>query len=131
MRHFITKIMLLASISTFFSANSLAAEIKPILIKQLSELNKEQEFSIVTIAYEPGEASPAHRHYAHTFVYVISGSIVMQVEGGEEVIVKAGETFYETPDDIHIVSGNASETEPASFLVMYLKPPGVSSVLVE
>src|SRR5688572_32973317 len=80
-----------------------------------------KEALMITVEYPPGGADPIHRHDAHAFVYVLEGSIVMGVKGGKEVTLKAGETFYEGPDDIHTVGRNASQTKPAKFLVMLVK----------
>ena len=77
--------------------------------------------TMVTVEYPPGGSSPEHRHNANTFVYVLEGSIVMQVKGGKEVTLGPGETFYESPDDTHTVSRNASTTRPAKFLVFLVK----------
>ena len=79
---------------------------------------------MLTVEYEPGESSAAHRHNSHTFVYVLEGAVVMQVQGGEEKTLTAGQTFYETPNDIHSVSKNASATEPANILVFFIKESG-------
>ena len=76
---------------------------------------------LLTVEFEPGEVSAPHRHNAHTFVYVLEGSVVMQVQGGEAKTLTAGQTFYETPDDIHTVANNASATEPAKILVFFIK----------
>lgn len=83
-----------------------------------------REAVVLEVEYPPGVASASHRHNAHTFVYVLSGSVVMQVAGGEEKTLVAGETFYETPDDVHTVSRNASDTEPARILVVFVKQEG-------
>jgi len=80
-----------------------------------------KEGTMVTVEYAPGASSTAHRHNAHTFVYVLEGSVVMQVKGGKEVTLGPGETFYESPEDIHAVSKNASSTKPAKFLVFFVK----------
>jgi quercetin dioxygenase-like cupin family protein len=80
-----------------------------------------KEASMVTVEYAPGASSAEHRHNAHTFVYVLEGSVVMQVKGGKEVTLGPGQTFYESPDDIHTVSKNASSTKPAKFLVFFVK----------
>jgi quercetin dioxygenase-like cupin family protein len=84
---------------------------------------------ILTVDYAPGESSAQHRHNAHTFVYVLEGSVIMQVKGSDAVTLSAGQTFYENPDDIHSVSKNASDTEPATILVFFIKeskaPPTV------
>lgn len=79
---------------------------------------------MLKVSYAPGGATAAHRHNANTFVYVLEGSIVMQVAGSEEVTLVAGETFYEARSDIHSVSRNASQTEPATFLVFMIKDEG-------
>ena len=84
----------------------------------------EREGMMLTVDYPPGASSPKHRHNAHTFVYVLEGSVIMQVEGGEKVTLKPGETFYETPGDIHVLSKNASQTEPAKILVFFVKRKG-------
>jgi len=76
---------------------------------------------MITVTYAPGQSSPAHMHHAHVFVYVLSGSVVMQVAGGEAKRLGPGQTFYEKPSDVHTVSKNASATEPASILVVMLK----------
>jgi quercetin dioxygenase-like cupin family protein len=79
---------------------------------------------MLTVEYPPGGSSPPHRHNANIFVYVLEGSLVMQVTGGKEVTLKEGETFYESPTDVHVVSRNASTTRPAKFLVFSFKAAG-------
>ena len=79
-----------------------------------------KEGLMITVEYPPGSVDPVHRHNAHGFIYVLEGSIVMQVKGGKEVTVKPGETFYEGPDDIHTVGRNASTTKPAKFVVFFV-----------
>lgn len=83
-----------------------------------------KEALMLTVELAPGAASPPHRHNASTFVYVLEGSVVMQVKGGKEMTLGPGQTFYETPDDIHSVSRNASKTEPAKILVFMVKEKG-------
>ena len=83
-----------------------------------------KEGSMLTVEYAPGASSAIHRHNANTFVYVLEGSVVMQVRGGKEVTLGSGQTFYESPDDIHTVSKNASATKPAKFLVFFVKEKG-------
>lgn len=84
----------------------------------------DREGVMVTVDFPPGATGAVHRHNAHTFVYVLEGSVVMQVEGGERTVLEAGQTFYETPDDIHVVGMNASTTEPAKILVFFIKQRG-------
>ena len=99
------------------------ARVTPVMTKELTGIPG-KEATIVTVEYPPGGTSSAHRHNAHTFVYVLEGSIVMQVKGGPEVTLGPGQSFYESPDDIHTVSRNASKTASAKFLVMFVKPQG-------
>lgn len=80
-----------------------------------------KEVLMITVDYPPGGADPVHRHDAHGFIYVLEGSIVMGVKGGKEHTLRAGQTFYEGPADLHTVGRNASRTEPARFLVFLLK----------
>jgi len=94
--------------------------VKPVMAKDLSDLPG-KEGLMITVDYAPGAADPVHRHHAHAFVYVLEGSIVMQVKGGKEVTLTAGQSFYEGPNDIHTVGRNASATQPAKFLVLLLK----------
>ena len=79
---------------------------------------------MITVDYPPGGADPVHRHYASAFVYVLEGSIVMQMKGGEKVTLHPGDTFYEDPAGIHLVGKNASDTKPAKFLVFLVKDKG-------
>jgi len=83
-----------------------------------------KEGLMITVEYPPGSSDPIHRHNAHAFVYVLEGSIVMQVRGGKEVTLKPGQTFYEGPDDVHVVGRNASQTKPAKFVVFLVKDKG-------
>ena len=99
------------------------AAVKPLFTKSLPDIAG-KEVMMLTVEYPPGGASAAHRHDANTFVYVLEGAIVMGVEGGQEATVNAGETFYESPTDVHTVSRNASATQPAKFLVFFVKDVG-------
>jgi quercetin dioxygenase-like cupin family protein len=99
------------------------AKVTPLVTKDLTGLTG-KEGVMLTVEYPPGGASKEHRHNAHTFVYVLEGSVVMQVKGGKEVTLGPGQTFYESPDDIHTVSKNASASQPAKFLVFFLKDKG-------
>jgi quercetin dioxygenase-like cupin family protein len=83
-----------------------------------------KEVLMITVEYPPGGGDPVHRHNAHGVIYVLEGSIVMQVKGGKEVTLKPGQTFYEGPNDIHTVGRNASKTKPAKFLVFLVKEKG-------
>jgi quercetin dioxygenase-like cupin family protein len=99
------------------------AAVTPLMTKDLPDIPG-KEALMITVAYPPGGTDPAHRHNADTFVYVLEGSVIMQVKGGKPDTLKAGETFYEGPEDIHVVSRSASSTEPAKLLVLLLKKKG-------
>ena len=96
------------------------AKVTPLMSKDLTELPG-KEVLMITVDYPPGSTDPIHRHNARAFVYVLEGSIVMQVKGGKEVTLTPGQTFYEGPDDVHTVGRNASTTKPAKFLVFFIK----------
>ena len=96
------------------------AKVTPLISKDLSGFPGKQGV-MITVDYPPGASDPVHRHNAHAFVYVLEGSIVMQVKGGKETTLMPGQTFYEGPDDIHTVGRNASKTKPAKFLVFLIK----------
>ena len=104
------------------------AKVTPLMSKELAGITG-KEAVMLTVEYAPGASSTRHRHNANTFVYVLEGSIVMQVEGGKPVTLGPGQTFYESPDDIHVVSKNASDTQPAKFLVFFVKDKGASSLV--
>jgi quercetin dioxygenase-like cupin family protein len=96
------------------------AKVTSLMSKELTE-NPGKEVLMITVDYPPGSSDPIHRHNAQAFVYVLEGSIVMQVKGGKEVTLTPGQTFYEGPDDIHVVGRNASSTKPAKFVVFMIK----------
>jgi quercetin dioxygenase-like cupin family protein len=104
------------------------AKVTPLLSKDLPECPG-KEGLMITVVYPPGASDPIHRHNAHAFVYVLEGSIVMQLKGGNEVTLTPGQTFYEGPNDIHTVGRNASKTKPAKFVVFLVKEKGAPVVL--
>jgi quercetin dioxygenase-like cupin family protein len=99
------------------------AKVTPLFSKDLTDFPG-KEGLMITVEYPPGSTDPIHRHNAHGFIYVLEGSIVMQVRGGKEVTLKPGQTFYEGPDDVHVVGRNASQTKPAKFVVFFVKDKG-------
>jgi quercetin dioxygenase-like cupin family protein len=100
------------------------SKVTSLMSKDLKEFSG-KEGLMITVDYAPGGSDPVHRHDAHVFVYVLEGSIVMQVKGGKEVTLTPGQTFYEGPNDVHVVSRNASSTKSAKFLVFFVKNKGV------
>jgi quercetin dioxygenase-like cupin family protein len=97
--------------------------VTPLMSKDLPEFAG-KEVLMIAVEYPPGGSDPVHRHNAHGFIYVLEGSIIMQVRGGKEVTLTPGQTFYEDPDDVHVVGRNASSTKPAKFLVFLVKDKG-------
>src|SRR6267143_3410796 len=113
----LTALLILATVPTE------AADVKELFAIDLADYPG-KEGRMIEVSYAPGARDMVHRHYAHAFVYVLEGQIVMQVKGQPAVTLKAGQTFYEGPADIHVVGRNASNTEPARFVVMLLKAKG-------
>jgi quercetin dioxygenase-like cupin family protein len=118
-----TKIVLLlvCLISTTLVAQE--AKVAPLMSKDLTECPG-KESVMIRVEYPPGHSDEIHRHNAYAFVYVLEGSVVMQVRGGKEVTLTPGQTFYEGPDDIHLVGRNASKTKPAKFVAFFVKTKG-------
>ena len=104
------------------------AKVTELMTKDLTNLPG-KEGLMITVVYPPGSSDPIHRHNAHAFVYVLEGTIVMQVRGGKEVTLTPGQTFYEGPDDVHVVGRNASQTKPAKFVVFLVKDKGAPVVV--
>ena len=97
--------------------------VTPLMSKDLTDFPG-KEVVMITVEFPPGGSDPIHRHNAHGFIYVLEGSVVMQVKGGKEATLTPGQTFYEGPDDVHVVGRNASSTKPAKFLVFFVKDKG-------
>jgi len=100
-----------------------AADVKELFAVDLADYPG-KEGRVIEVSYPPGAQDMVHRHDAHAFVYVLEGQIVMQLKGQPGVTLKAGQTFYEGPSDIHVVGRNASNTEPARFVVVLMKGKG-------
>ena len=123
-----TKLLLVLA---FFATGALATgalvtnepKVTQVLSKDLTDIPG-KEGLMLAVEYPPGGSDPIHRHNAHAFVYVLEGSIVMQVRGGKEKILTPGQSFYEGPDDVHVVGRNASQTKPAKFVVFFVKDKG-------
>jgi len=112
------------------SGTAMAQEPKvtSLMSKDLPE-NPGREVLVITVEHPPGGSNASHRHNAHAFVYVLEGSVVMQLKGGQQVTLTPGQTFYEGPDDVHVVDRNASSTQPAKFLVVLIKDKGAPAVV--
>jgi len=99
------------------------AKVTELMSKDMTNIPGKEGLMII-VDYPPGSTDPIHRHNAHAFIYVLEGSIVMQVKGGKETTLTPGQTFYEGPDDVHVVGRNASKTKPAKFIVLFVKDKG-------
>jgi quercetin dioxygenase-like cupin family protein len=99
------------------------AKVTQLMSKDLTDLPGKEGLMVI-VEYPPGSSDPIHRHNAHAFVYVLEGSIVMRVRGGQEMTLTPGQTFYEGPSDVHIVGRNASQTKAAKFVVVFVKDKG-------
>ena len=98
------------------------------MTKRLPDISGEEGL-IETVVLSPGEVVPAHRHNAGVFAYVLEGSIVTQLEGHKSQTVHTGEAFYESPEDVHTVTRNASATQPARLLVFFVKKIGAPTTV--
>lgn len=113
----------ITNVPTGSSANSQVAKETPLMTKVLPDVPG-KEGLIERVVLSPGEVVPPHRHNADVFAYVLEGSVITQVKDGNPQTVHAGEVFYESPTDVHIVSRNASTTQPATLLVFFVKKTG-------
>jgi len=113
------------AVACLMSGTLLAQEAKVtrLMSKDLKALPG-KEGLMITVEYPPGNSDPIHRHNAYGFIYVLDGSVVMKVRGGKEVTLTPGQTFYEGPDDVHVVARNGSQTKPAKFVVFFVKDKG-------
>ena len=127
----ITKLILMLACLVSFTMEpkeAKEANVTPLFSKDLANLPGKEGLMLM-VEYPPGSADPIHRHNASAFVYVLEGSIVMQVRGGKEVTLTPGQTFYEGPDDVHVIGRNASQTKPAKFVVFLVKEKGAPAVV--
>lgn len=106
------------------------AKVTSLMSKDLKDFPG-KEGLLIAVEYPPGATDPIHRHNAHAFVYVLEGSIVMQLKGGKEVTLTPGQTFYEGPDDVHIVGRSADKSKPAKFIVFLVKNKGAPVLVPE
>ena len=102
--------------------------VTPLITKQLTDMPG-KELLVLTVEYAPGASDSSHRHNADALVYVLAGSVVEQVKGGKPVTLTAGQTFFEGPEDIHVVGRNASHTRPAKVLAILVKEKGAPPVV--
>jgi quercetin dioxygenase-like cupin family protein len=103
-------------------------KVTSLISKDLTE-SPGREALMITVEHAPGGSSAIHRHNAHAFVYVLEGAVVMQLKDGQQVTLTPGQTFYEGPDDVHVIDRSASATQPAKFLVVLIKDKGAPAVV--
>lgn len=113
----------LAALVMLVAVPARAADVKELFATDLADYPG-KEGRMIEVSYPPGAKDVVHRHDAHAFVYVLEGEIIMQLKGKPAVTLKAGQTFYEGPTDVHVVGRNASSTAPARFVVVLLKNKG-------
>ena len=118
-----TKLILALACLMYSTLVAQEAKVTELMSKDLAQFPG-KEGLMITVEYPPGSKDPIHRHNAYAFVYVLEGSIVMQVRGGKETTLTPGQTFYEGPDDVHVIGRNASQTKPAKFVVFFVKDKG-------
>jgi quercetin dioxygenase-like cupin family protein len=119
-----TKVLIALCLATATAtAAAQEAKVTPLMTQDLAGIDG-KEGTLTMVEYAPGGSDPAHRHNASVFVYVLEGAVVMQAKGGKEVTLEPGQTFYESPGDVHAVSRNASTTKPAKFLAFFVKQKG-------
>jgi len=110
------------------TATAQEAKVTWLMSKDLPE-SPGKEMLMIIVEHAPGGSNPAHRHNAHAMVYVLEGSVIMQLKGGKQVTLKPGQAFYEGPGDIHVIDRNASSTKPAKFLVVLIKEKGAPALV--
>src|SRR6185312_3716324 len=130
--HFMTFTKIILALACLMTSTLVAQEAKvtQLMSKDMANLSG-KEVLMVTVEYPPGSSDPIHRHNAYGFIYVLEGSIVVQVRGGKKMTLTPGQTFYEGPDDVHIIGRNASQTKPAKFVVFFVKDKGAPILVPE
>ena len=116
-------LLLLCLMTGTAMAQESKVKVTSLMSKDLPE-SPGKDMLMITVEYAPGAMDPVHRHNAHAMLYVLEGSVVMQVKGGTAVTLTPGQTFYEGPTDVHVVGRNASTTKPAKFVVVFVKDKG-------
>jgi quercetin dioxygenase-like cupin family protein len=122
-----TKVLIALCLTTATAAAQ-ETKVTPLITREFADTDGKEGMMMV-VEYAPGGSSAEHRHNAHVFVYVLEGTVAMQVKGGKEVTLGPGETFYESPEDVHTVSRNASTSKPAKFLVFFVKQKGAPTTV--
>jgi len=109
-------------------AGDSSAKVTPLMRQPLPD-SPGKDGVLITVEFAPGHVDPVHRHPGHAFIYVLEGSVEMQMEGGELHTLKPGDTFYENPKLTHSVGRNVSKTQPAKLLVFFVADRNAPLVL--
>ncbi|CAB3807868.1 hypothetical protein LMG28688_06636 [Paraburkholderia caffeinitolerans] len=117
-----TATLSLAGIQTAMAEGAGEEAIKPVMQQPIPELPG-KNVDIATVTFAPGQASEPHMHPGSIFAYVTVGHVVSQLEGSPARTYGPGEAWYEPPGAHHLVSRNASDTEPAQIVVFALAGP--------
>ena len=126
MKH--TMLLLIFAVFLGVSASAQEAKVTPLFSRDLTDCPGKEGLMLL-VEYPPGSSDPVHRHNAYAFVYVLEGTVVMQVKGGKQATLTAGQTFYEGPNDVHVVGRNASSSQPARFLAFLVKEKGAPALV--
>jgi quercetin dioxygenase-like cupin family protein len=94
------------------------------VIKQALPGEPQRELSLIEVSYAPGAGSPPHLHANGVMAFIVSGAIASKVNDGPEQTFHAGDAWWEPPGAVHRVSHNASSTESATLLAIYVAPKG-------
>ena len=116
--------ILLATSATVEAAPPASEGVVHVVMSQALPSQPGTDVTIITVDYPPGGSTPPHEHPGYTYAYVLQGAVVSQLDGQKPATYKAGEMWTEKPDEHHMVSKNASASEPARLLVFFLAPHG-------
>jgi quercetin dioxygenase-like cupin family protein len=121
-----TAVMLIPAIASAQTAGAAPQSSRKVLMtKDLADFPG-KEALVYLIDYPPGTNNLPHRHDAHVFLHILSGQLNAQVKGGELTVLNPGDTYYESPNDIHIVSRNPSSTTPAKAILFMVHNKGAA-----
>ena len=118
-----TRLILTIGVAGLIGSSAQAATVTELQSRPLAGVPG-KEGTMILVEYAPGDVDPVHRHDASVFLYVLEGTIIMQVKGGKRVTLHPGETYFEGRNDVHIVGQNASRTKPAKFVAVLVKDKG-------
>jgi quercetin dioxygenase-like cupin family protein len=107
------------------------SKVTVLLTEPLARTPAATEGRMLTVEYPPGASTPAHHHDGTIFAYVVEGAVITALDDGPEKRFEAGQGWYERPGQVHRVSRNASDTERAKLLVVFLTEKGKPALQME